>query len=130
MDAATIQNVLWIGPNWAGSVGFAMPDQRSDYMSSFGAQLRARRLEAGYTDRAKLAELVPISEATFGRWENGLLLPDLWELREICRVLAIEPTELIYPEPLSERERLVQRRGLRAVRKASAPKRRASGGHA
>jgi transcriptional regulator with XRE-family HTH domain len=116
LHAVTAQNVMWLGPKLVPTVTLAMDDQRSEYMSSFGVQLRARRLEAGYTDRTKLAELVHVSEATFGRWENAQQLPDLWELRELCRVLGIEAVELLYPEPLSPRERLLRRRAARPVR--------------
>lgn len=128
MNAIGAQNVMWMGPRFVPIVTLAMDDQRSEYMNSFGVQLRARRLEAGFTDRGELAVKVGTSEATFGRWENGQLLPDLWQLREICRILGLEPGELLYPDPLSERERLLQRRASKAVRDERRP--RADGGRA
>src|SRR3990172_2400820 len=56
-----------------------------------------------------------VSETTAARWERGERLPDAWELRELCRVLDVEPSDLLSPEPMTDREVLLARRAGRAI---------------
>lgn len=119
------QNMLWLRPIRLSTVTLAMDDQRREFAASLAGVIMERRAALGIGSQAELGRLVGVSEATVGRWERLIGLPNAWELRELCRILEVEPDELLHPQPLTPREREVLRRAGRRVR-ASAPARRAS----
>lgn len=83
---------------------------------------------AGIGPQRELATLVGVSEATIQRWEavDKPHLPNAWEIRRLCEALGVEPHELVYPEPLSDRERLLARKAARRGRSVRDPGRQAS----
>ena len=54
----------------------ARPTDRSDTLTSFGANLRRLRVQAGLT-QAKLAELANVELRTEQKWERGEINPPL-----------------------------------------------------
>lgn len=85
----------------------------------FAATLVGLRSDIGIPSQAELARRIEVSEATVQRWEalDKPNLPDAWELRRLCEVLEVEPDELVSPQPMSERERQLARRAVRATRR-------------
>lgn len=45
-----------------------------------------------------LADLIGVSDRTISKWENGTTVPDLWQIRNICKKLEISPSLLIKSE--------------------------------
>ena len=105
-----------------------MDDQRGQYKRNFAATLTGLRANAGISSQAMVAAAVGVSEATYRRWEDlrAPHLPDIWQITELARVLQVETDELVHPQEMTERERQLARRALRAVRRGP----RADGGPA
>lgn len=45
-----------------------------------------------------LADLIGVSDRTISKWENGTTVPDLCQIRNICKKLEISPSLLIKSE--------------------------------
>lgn len=105
-----------------------MDDQRGSFKRNFASTLLGLRADAQIGSQAELARLVGVSEATARRWESLTEphLPDAWELHELCRVLGVEPDELVRPAEMTTRERELARRAARGARRAIDPEPRAS----
>lgn len=116
--------VLWLQRSQPASIRLAMDDPRLEYARAFGSNLVYLRASASIPNQPKLAELVGVSTSTVQRWEAGASLPDAWELIRLGEVLGVDVDDLIHPEPMSERERLLARRAARGVRKGLDRKRR------
>jgi DNA-binding Xre family transcriptional regulator len=118
-SAVAHPNVRWLRPVALPTV-LLVDDQESEYKRAFAATVLWLRVKQGIGSQRDLAKAVGVSEATAQRWEDERKahLPNAWELRRLCEVLACEPHELIYPEPLTDRERMVTRRAARAGRRA------------
>lgn len=116
------QNVLWLPPLRAASVGGAMDDERTEYQKQLGATLLALRVEQGpglapaILNQTDLGKRVGVSAATVARWEKGEGVPDGYELRLIAGIFEVEPSELLFPTAMSARERQVLRRAGRQLR--------------
>lgn len=117
---AAASKVVWLSAARPASIRLAVDDAREEYGRQFGGNLVSLRIQAGISSQPKLAELVGVSTSTVQRWEAGAGLPDAWELRRLVQILAATLEELVEPEPLSERERLLLRRAGRAVRRGVA----------
>jgi hypothetical protein len=96
----------------------SVDDQVRAFKRALAANLLVLRVEAGVGSQKAVAALIPTSEATYRRWENpdDPHLPDAWQVNRLCEILSCEPTDLIRPEPLSEREVQLARRATRAAR--------------
>lgn len=117
-DARQRQNVRWIAREQIPTV-LLVDDQRGEYKRAFAATLVGMRAEAGISSQDVIARSVGVSAATYRRWEalDRPNLPNAWEISELCRVLDVEPDELVRPQRMSERERQLARRALRASRR-------------
>jgi transcriptional regulator with XRE-family HTH domain len=111
--AVALQKSLWLSAITAPTVSAGMDGTRASYQATFGENLVLLRSQAGITSQAALAELVGVSESTVQRWESGHGLPDAWELVTLSELLGASIAEILYPEPLSDRERLLLRRAWR-----------------
>ncbi len=58
----------------------------------FGAYIRQKRLEAGFTQK-ELAEALFVTESTISKWERGLSYPDVSLVPAICQKLNISEHE-------------------------------------
>ena len=47
-----------------------------------------------------LGEIIGVSDRTISKWENGTTVPDLCQIRNICRKLEISPSLLIKSEKI------------------------------
>jgi len=61
---------------------------------SFGGYVKAKRIEAGLTQKA-FADVLYVTESAVSKWERGLSYPDITLIMEICRVLNISEHELL-----------------------------------
>lgn len=122
MAAIYRQSLVWMAPFLRDSVSLVTDEGRAEFMHALGTTILALRVERGpgleIYNQTDLANAIGVSAATVLRWENGKgAPPDAWEIRELCRVFAVEPAELIRPEPISDRERQVLRRAGRQLRR-------------
>lgn len=70
-------------------------------MQAFAERLRAARIEAGYAHAKDFAEALGVEPPTYRYWERGQAAPDLTTLTRICRLLKVEPNDLL---PLGRRK--------------------------
>ena len=110
------QNIAWLRPRLALTVTPVVDDQRSEYATAFAGLVLERRAALNIRSQAALGDMIDVSESTVRRWEAGSHLPDAWELRRLAEVLGVSADQLLYPEPLSPRERELMRRAARQVR--------------
>lgn len=109
------QKVLWLTPLVGGSVSLGMDSEESQFKRTLGATILELRARNSIPSQAALARLVGVSEATVRRWEAGRQCPDAWEVNRLCAVLGAEPSDLIRPEPMTDRERELTARVARQV---------------
>ncbi|MBQ7653516.1 MAG: helix-turn-helix domain-containing protein [Clostridia bacterium] len=62
--------------------------------TSFGAFIRAKRLEQGLTQQ-ELAKKLYLSESAVSKWEKGKSYPDITMIPSICKALDVSEHELI-----------------------------------
>lgn len=117
--AVALRKSLWLVEPAADTVPAGMDVSRDRYIADFGVNLILLRAQAGITSQLDMANLVGVSESTIQRWEAGKALPDAWELRQLTAHLRVDLEELVNPEPLTDRERMLARRGARAARTAA-----------
>lgn len=118
------QNLLWLHTTAGDSVPMVEDNAAHEYAVTLGSQLLSFR--AGkFTQRTLAAEL-GVGESKIKRWEDGSGVPDAWEIRRLCEILGCEPHELIYPTPMSDRERELTRRAARRGRSLPRQEPRAS----
>jgi len=77
-------------------------------MHSFAERLRSARIEAGYAHAKDFAEALGVEPPTYRYWERGQAAPDLTTLTRICRLLKVEPNDLL---PLGRHIRAAESRG-------------------
>jgi transcriptional regulator with XRE-family HTH domain len=70
---------------------------------AFAKRLKAARKNAGYRFANEFAEALKETEHTYRSWERGEYLPDLPKMTRICRLLNVEPNELL-PLALKKRD--------------------------
>lgn len=125
MTETYLQSSVWLAPFLRRSVTLVSEDAgRQDYLDALGATILALRVEHGpalsppvYT-QTDLGHAVGVSAATILRWENSSgAPPDGWELRRLCDLFALDASELLYPKPMSSREREILRRAGRQLRR-------------
>ena len=62
-----------------------------------GEKIRMYRMNAGLT-QTKLGEMIDINPRTISKWESGVLVPGLPEIRKVCKALNIKKSDLIEEE--------------------------------
>ena len=77
-------------------------------MHAFAERLRTARIEAGYAHAKDFAEALGVEPPTYRYWERGQAAPDLTTLTRICRLLKVEPNDLL---PLGRHARAGESRG-------------------
>ena len=83
--------------NFCGMSTFA-----TDVMYTFHERLKRARLAAGYQTGKDLADALNVEPPTYRQWERGDASPDLVMLTRICKILDVEPNELL---PLAKRKK-------------------------
>lgn len=76
-----------------------------EVMSTFAKKLGQAREKAGYRSMKEFAEALGVEPPAYRHWERGTAQPDLTTLTRICRLLDIEPNDLL---PLARRKRPVE----------------------
>ena len=71
-------------------------------MTAFSERLKAARIAGGYAHAKDFAEALGVEPPTYRYWERGQAAPDLTTLTRICRLLKVEPNDLL---PLGRRKR-------------------------
>lgn len=114
------QDVLWIAALRPASVPMAVEDQQREFKRALASTLAWMRYRSEAGSQGTVAKAVGVSEATYRRWEDPERTerPDVWQVHVLCRLFNAEPQEFVEPEPLSDREREILRRALRARRPA------------
>lgn len=79
-----------------------MSSLATDVMKAFHERLKTARLKAGYEHAKDLADALNVEAPTYRQWERGQASPDLTTLTRICKVLDVEPNELL---PLAKRKK-------------------------
>ena len=69
-----------------------------------GNKLIKLREEKGYSQK-DFAQLIPVSQPTLSRWENGSIIPTIHQLERICEVMGI-PMESLWGEDKAEYDSL------------------------
>lgn len=64
-------------------------------MKAFAERLKKARSDAGYRHASDFAEALKIEPHTYRYWERGQAAPDLTTLTRICRLLNVEPNDLL-----------------------------------
>ena len=71
-------------------------------MSAFSRRLKEARSAAGYESAKQFADALGVEPPTYRYWERGAASPDLPMLTRICRLLEVEPNDLL---PLALRKK-------------------------
>lgn len=116
----TLHTSLWLTDWSTASVSAGMEDQRRTFKRELAGTLAWMRFRSEVGSQGDVAKLVGTSEATYRRWENPERpeVPDVWQTRRLSEVYGATPQELMYPDALTDREREILRRALRARRPA------------
>ncbi len=114
------QKSLWLQMLPAPTVGAVVESAETTFKRTLGGTILALRVDHAIGSQADLAtELTKlgaaVSEAKVRRWEAGDHAPDAWEISRLCALFGVEPSELIHPEELTDRERALYRRAARQV---------------
>lgn len=72
-----------------------------------GAFIAECRKEKGMT-QAQLAEKLGVSDKSVSRWENGRTMPDMSLYEDLCAILDIQVSELLYAKKLEDHEKISQ----------------------
>ena len=74
-----------------------------------GEKIRMSRMNAGFT-QTKLGEMIDINPRTISKWESGAVVPNLTEIRKLCKALNIKKSDLIEEEKPKE-EKIAKLKG-------------------
>lgn len=66
----------------------------------FAQRLKTARMKAGFRFAGEFATALRVEEHTYRSWERGAHLPDIPTTTRICKLLNIEPNDLM---PLAKR---------------------------
>lgn len=58
-------------------------------------RLKRARQDAGYRFAGEFAHVLKVEEHTYRAWERGTHLPDIPTMTRICKLLNVEPNELM-----------------------------------
>ena len=67
------------------------PEIKKDSFANYIANLREKR----HLTQKALAEKINVSDRTISKWENGLTVPDLINIRNICRELGVSANSVV-----------------------------------
>ncbi len=76
-------------------------------ISDIGKQIVLLRTEKGLSQK-DLSQMIPVSQSTLSRWENGTIIPHFHQIERICDVLNVSLEQLI-SQNKSEYEELRKR---------------------
>ena len=62
---------------------------------TFAKRLKQARSDAGFRFAKDFSEALSIEEHTYRAWERGEHLPDIPTMTRICRLLKVEPNDLM-----------------------------------
>ncbi|MBQ6608809.1 MAG: helix-turn-helix transcriptional regulator [Firmicutes bacterium] len=65
------------------------------------------RKEKGLT-QAQFAEKLGVSDKSVSRWENGRTMPDMSLYEDICGILGVQVSELLYARRMEDQEKITQ----------------------
>ncbi|MBR3374865.1 MAG: helix-turn-helix transcriptional regulator [Firmicutes bacterium] len=65
------------------------------------------RKEKGLT-QAQFAEKLGVSDKSVSRWENGRTMPDMSLYEDICGILGVQVSELLYARRMEDQENITQ----------------------
>ena len=65
------------------------------------------RKEKGLT-QAQFAEKLGVSDKSVSRWENGRTMPDMSLYEDICGILGVQVSELLYARKMEDQEKITQ----------------------
>lgn len=114
------QKLLWLRPVPTASVA-AVEAAETTFKRTLGATILELRANHGLSQRALAQELsesgAAVSEAKVLRWEAGEHAPDAWEVNRLAALFDVDPSDLIQPRELTDREiQLLRRVGRQARR--------------
>lgn len=64
---------------------------------AFAQRLKKARQEAGFRYGSEFAHALRVEGHTYRTWERGTHLPDIPTMTRICRLLNVEPNDLMPP---------------------------------
>ena len=67
------------------------PEIKKDSFANYIINLREKR----HLTQKALAEKIKVSDRTISKWENGLTVPDLINIRNICRELGVSANSVV-----------------------------------
>lgn len=85
-----------------------MTRRHIEVMQTFSDRLKRARVAAGFETAKDCADALGVEAPTYRQWERGQASPDLEMLTRICKLLNVEPNELL---PLAKRKKTVTRNG-------------------
>ena len=65
------------------------------------------RKEKGLT-QAQFAEKLGVSDKSVSRWENGRTMPDMSLYEDICGILGVQVSELLYARRMEDQEKITR----------------------
>ncbi len=73
-------------------------------IKDIGKRIVELREERGYSQK-ELAQLIPVSQPTLSRWENGTIIPSVDQLEHLCTVLGVRLEHVLLAEETAEYEK-------------------------
>lgn len=58
--------------------------------------------------QAQFAEKLGVSDKSVSRWENGRTMPDMSLYEDICGILGVQVSELLYARKMEDQEKITQ----------------------
>ncbi len=77
------------------SILLAMSKFDEEVMETFGTALKRARQKSGFGTAKEFAEALAVPQHRYRTWERGEHTPDLTTIVRICRLLKVEPNELM-----------------------------------
>lgn len=80
----------------------AMERLEDQVKKALAKRLKLARKEAGFRFANEFSRVLNIEEHTYRSWERGTHMPDVYTLTRICKLLNVEPNDLL---PLAIKKR-------------------------
>jgi DNA-binding transcriptional regulator YiaG len=80
----------------------AMERLEDQVKKALAKRLKLARKEAGFRFANEFSRVLNIEEHTYRSWERGTHMPDVYTLTRICKLLNVEPNDLL---PLALKKR-------------------------
>jgi transcriptional regulator with XRE-family HTH domain len=68
---------------------------QTEVMNAFARRLKKAREDAGFDTAKRFAEALGVEQNRYRHWERGTAQPDIAMLTRICRLLDVEPNDLL-----------------------------------